>query len=422
MIWQIVKKIGLTLFRNPQQLLLLLGLPIILIAILGAALGNVMNGEEVTIDAKVAIIEHGDETEQVNRFINDIENSGVPPERVEAIQAATGELAPIKLLKESVFGSEGLKELVQLESAKPTERDKILNDDSYTAVIEVPENFTYHTLQNFFGMENAETSLNVSRNEGKQLGSTIILEVLQQFQEQLTLTSFVGEKGISVDAIQVDSEAISGEITTIDQTQPVTAKNYYAIGMAVMNVLFLASTIGSYAFLEKRLHVFNRIILANVSRWIYFSGVLIAGTVFGFLHLLIVFGVSWILFGVAWPNILAFLIVTFGLAIAVGGLSVLLTAISYRINSELVTNFFQSIVITIIAFLGGSFFPIGDSFKTIQFIGNLTPNGAGMTAYLSVLRGEPISSIWEHVIFLCLFSVTIVVIAALSFPKRGQTA
>ncbi|MFB4167014.1 ABC transporter permease [Virgibacillus sp. JSM 102003] len=422
MIWQIVKKIGLTLVRNPQQLLLLLGLPIILIAILGAALGNVMNGEEVTIDAKVAIIEHGDEMEQVNRFINDIKNSGAPPERVEAIQAATGELVPIKLLKESVFGSEGLKELIQLESAKPSEREKMLNDDSYTAVIEVPENFTYHTLQNFFGMRNSEPSLTVSRNEGKQLGSTIILEVLEQFQEQLTLTSFVGEKGISMEAIQVDTEAISGEITTIDQTQPVTAKKYYAVGMAVMNVLFLASTIGSYAFLEKRLHVFNRIILANVSRWVYFSGVLIAGTVFGFLHLLIVFGVSWILFGVAWPSILAFLIVTFGLAIAVGGLSVLLTAISYRINSELVTNFFQSIVITIIAFLGGSFFPIGDTSKTIQFMGNLTPNGAGMTAYLSVLRGDPISSIWEHVFFLSIFAVTIVVIAALSFPKRGQSA
>ncbi|WP_164669663.1 ABC transporter permease [Virgibacillus doumboii] len=421
MIWQIVKKIGLTLLRNPTQLLLLVGLPIILIAILGAALGSVMNGEEATLNVKVAIVEHGDEEGQVNRFVNDLENSGLPKERVIAAREAAKQLTPIKMLKDSVFGSEGLKEIVQVENIKPSKLEKVLDDDSYTAVIEVPENFTYHTLQNFFGIENAEPSLKVYQNEGKQLGAPIILDVLQQFQEQLSLNSFVGQKGLSMEAIQVDTEAISGEIETINQREPVSAKNYYAIGMAVMNVLFLASAIGSYAFLEKKIHVFDRIILADVSRWVYFIGVFIAGTVFSFLHLLIVFSISWILFGVTWPNILAFLVVTFGLAIAVGGIAVLLTAISYRINSELITNFFSAFLISIIAFLGGSFFPIGELSETIQLLGNFTPNGAGMSAYLDVLRGNGISAVWEHVIFLSIFAVTLIIIAAFSFPKRGQT-
>ena len=43
MIWQIVKKQGLLLWRNPGQLLLLIGLPIILIAILGTALSSMMD-------------------------------------------------------------------------------------------------------------------------------------------------------------------------------------------------------------------------------------------------------------------------------------------------------------------------------------------------------------------------------------------
>ena len=44
MIWQIVKKQGLLLWRNPGQLLLLVGLPVILIAILGTALSSMMEG------------------------------------------------------------------------------------------------------------------------------------------------------------------------------------------------------------------------------------------------------------------------------------------------------------------------------------------------------------------------------------------
>ena len=55
-------------------------------------------------------------------------------------------------------------------------------------------------------------------------------------------------------------------------------------------------------------------------------------------------------------------------------------------------------------------------------LGNLTPNGAGMSAYLSILRGDGFSDISEHVLFLILFAVVSIVIAALSFPKRGATA
>jgi ABC-2 type transport system permease protein len=90
-------------------------------------------------------------------------------------------------------------------------------------------------------------------------------------------------------------------------------------------------------------------------------------------------------------------------------------------KSEVITNFFSSIIVAVFAFLGGSFFPIGDLSKTIQFLGNLTPNGAGMTAYLSVLRGDGITSILDHLTFLGLFAIILIVVAALSFPKRGQT-
>ena len=72
-IWQIVKKQGLLLWRNPQQLLLLIGLPLLLIAILGTALSSMMDGQDPEIEVKVAFIEHEDEKEQVERFLKDLE-------------------------------------------------------------------------------------------------------------------------------------------------------------------------------------------------------------------------------------------------------------------------------------------------------------------------------------------------------------
>ena len=60
-----------------QQLLLLIGLPIILIAILGTALSSMMDGQDPEIEVKVAFIEHEDEKEQVDRFINDLEKKRI---------------------------------------------------------------------------------------------------------------------------------------------------------------------------------------------------------------------------------------------------------------------------------------------------------------------------------------------------------
>ncbi|MGY0693794.1 ABC transporter permease [Virgibacillus sp. FSP13] len=421
MIWSIVKKQGLILLRNPQQLLLLIGLPILLIAILGASLSSFMNGGTVSIDAKVAFIEHGNNDKQVEQFLQEVEHRSLPEKQKAAISANASQINPVKTLKKEIFGSEELSDVIQLERVKPSEKQKIIHDDAYAAVIEVPKNFTYDTLRHIFLEEDTPGTLQVYENEGKSLGSNAVKNIVQQYQEQLTLLTFAGKKSADSGALQVEPGLIKGEVVSLHQKSPVTAKEYYAVGMAVMNVLFLASTIGSFAFLERKLHVFNRIILAGVSRWIYFAGIFIAGVIFSFIHLLIVFGFSWLVYGVAWSNLLGFFAVTFGLALAVGGLSVLLTAISFRIKTEIITNFFSSIIVTIFAFLGGSFFPIGELSKMIQFLGNLTPNGAGMTAYLSILRGDGVTQVLDYLVFLVIFAITLVVIAAFSFPKRGQT-
>src|SRR5699024_4912341 len=108
---------------------------------------------------------------------------------------------------------------------------------------------------------------------------------------------------------------------------------YYTIGMAVMNVLYIATAISSFTFMEKENHIFNRFIWANVSGREYFTGVFVSGVIFAIIQLLLIFGFAWWIFGVSWSNIVAFLGITTALALAVGGFSVFLTSITYRINS-----------------------------------------------------------------------------------------
>ncbi|MBB6446672.1 ABC transporter permease [Bacillus benzoevorans] len=419
MIWQIVKKQALMLWRNPVQLFLLLGLPIVLIAILGTALSSTMDGGSPEIHVKLAFIEHGNEPEEIESFIARIDHSGLPAEVLQEIKKNADKIAPIGLLKD-VFSSDDLAEMIEIVEAKASEKEGLLQDDSYTAIIEVPKNFTYETLQAIILQKGTRPELTIYQNEGAPIGSSVVSTILEQFQKQLTMSAYLGQKGIHFEEIQQKAAAaITDEMITINQKEPVSTKSYYAIGMAVMNVFFIASAISTIAYTEKKLHVFDRMILGNLSRWVYFFGVFLSGTIFALLQLLLIFAFSWLAFGVSWNDLLSFITITISYAVAIGGITVLLTAINYRLNSEMISNFFSSIIVTLLSFVGGSFYPIGDFSKPIQRLGDFTPNGATMSAYLKILRGDGIAELSQYMIFLILFALAAMIVAALSFPKRG---
>lgn len=419
MVWQIVKKQALMLWRNPVQLFLLLGLPIVLITILGSALSSTMDGGSPEIHVKLALIEHGHEEQEIQTFISEIEKIGLPQEAVAEITKNALLIAPISLLKD-VFGSKELEDLIEVVDAKVLEKEKLLKDDSYTAVIEVPENFTYQTFRAMFLNGEDRPEFILYQNEGAQIGTSVVRSILEQLQKQLTLSIYLGQQGIQYQEIQQSvAAAITDEIKTINKKDPVSTKSYYTIGMAVMNVFFIASAISSIAYTEKKIHVFDRIILGNVSRWVYFFGVFLSGSFFGMLQLLVIFGFSWLVFGVSWDELLLFFIITFAYSISIGGITVLLSTLNYRLDSEMISNFFSSIIVTLMAFVGGSFYPIGDFSKMIQRLGDFTPNGASMSAYLRILRGDGIADLTSYIYFLVLFSLGAIIAAALSFPKRG---
>jgi len=74
------------------------------------------------------------------------------------------------------------------------------------------------------------------------------------------------------------------------------------------------------------------------------------------------------------------------LAVAVGGLSVLLSAINLRLKNSKASTIFQAVVIQIFALLGGSFFPVA-GIPVMQRLGGLTINGAAMQGFLKLMMG-----------------------------------
>ena len=63
-------------------------------------------------------------------------------------------------------------------------------------LLKFPKSFAYDTLQTLILNEGSQPELKVYQNEGAQIGSSVVDNILHEFQEQLTLQTFLGKKGI----------------------------------------------------------------------------------------------------------------------------------------------------------------------------------------------------------------------------------
>lgn len=378
-------------------------------------------GGEMDVNFTLAAVEEEAEEDQIERFTEELEMSGLPEEVIQELQELAYSAAPVETFF-SVLESAEMDGMITLEKVAPEDLEKAQEDEDHAVVVHFPENFTYDLLGEVFLGEEADTEVTVYHREGAEIAGNIAEQILTAFQEEYTRSSFLGQNGMDPDAFYALGTDFKQEVSSISQYEPVTSMTYYTIGMAVMNVLFMGTTIATYAFREQQSHVFNRMILANISRWNYFFSILLSGMLFAFLQTLFVFGFSYLVFGVSWPDIPAFFAISCFFALAVGGLAVLLTAMSFRFHSEQIIGFFSGIVVTIFAFLGGSFFPIGDTSPLMQRIGDFTPNGAAMSAYLSIIRGETMMDNVDHLAFIACFALGAIIIGVFSFPKRGGTA
>ncbi|MED0716652.1 MAG: ABC transporter permease [Bacillaceae bacterium] len=421
MIGQFIKKQFLIMIRNKQELLLLLVMPFTLISILGFALTSVMDSKKMDILAKVAIVEHGNEQEDFEKFANDVKNVQMPDEEKEFLLKQVEKMMPISILKQEILGSKELEPYIQMAEFQPSELEEIRENDKYTVIVEVPEHFSYTLLNHLIFGEKTKPKLSIYVNEGKEITAQFVQELITEFQEQYSLISKLDQAGLN-ESLELPVAKVKGEMETVTKREPINSFTYYTVGISVMFVLYLASYISSHALQEKQSNAFHRLLLANVPKNLYMAAIFITSLIIAFFQLSLLYALAAVFYSVKWPDLVSFIIVTLALCVAVGGIGTFLTSLSYRINSDNVSIFFSSGVVSILAFLGGSYFPVSQMSEFMHKLGDMTPNGAGMTAYLKILQGYDLSQFIWPVIYLCLFGFVMFVLSLLVFPKRGEMA
>src|SRR5690625_2576028 len=316
MIWEIVKKQSRIFIRDRLQLLLLIGLPILLIIILSVSLGGFISGDTIEIEANVGIIEHTNEEEQFEQFINELKQSEMPQEELGPLMDAVEHLAPVHILKNEVFPE--LDSMFHISELDPSEKEAALEGD-YAVIIEIPEDYMYDLLRNVI-LDEGDIGT-ITLYEKHEIGSAAVKSVVESFKEQLSMSVLLAKNDIDPNVIKVNTEF--GEQTAIGQKKPINSQEYYTVGMAVMNVLYLAVAISAFAVFESLYRVVNRVILSNVSTCTSFSRSFVSSSTYSILQLFMIYSFSWLFLGVN-CSVHRFIFVPLCVPMAVGGLVTLL--------------------------------------------------------------------------------------------------
>jgi ABC-2 type transport system permease protein len=354
--------------KDRKGFLSMILMPLILTAILGAALSSVMSGD-----------------------------GGFSETTLGFYQADGDQLA-------ESFRTEVLPEL-NFITVKEVEDEAQLKEMLQAGEIDVglmiPKEWSVKIIQGVL------KDVTIFSQSDKQLKASVIQTIMESYSERVKAFSLSANLVISdltqrraamtgeldmkdmVEGILAElMESTKGQVDIIEQSvgkRLVTSMQYYAAAMAVMFLLFNA-TMGAKSIIQERsTETLARLMMSPTSNVSILMGKFFGTLLFALIQLIIFYTATTLFFGVDWGgNRLQVLAIGISYAIAVSGISMFLAAV---VSEEKTTDLISGVGIQIFAILGGSMLPIYLFPDTLQTIANITPNKWALTSFLEIMAG-----------------------------------
>lgn len=408
------KKELLLIWRRPRELVVLLLMPFVLITILGSALGALDNDSEVEGKAKLAVVVEDQEQQAQQEIIEKINQSPLSNQEKNAKIAHIQALQPIATFMKAVGESPDLKKFLSV--TEYNDRTKVKEKD-FDGVLLIPEGFTSDFYTNFLEEETDLPSWIIKTKNQESLQATIIEDILANYQKEWTYLKTAQD--LQIDYSTLVSEKANGQIKNIEKKKEISAFAYYGVGMSVMFVFYISTTVAGFAYQQKEELLYERILLANVPKIVFFAGIFISAFILSFLQQTILFSLIALIYGVVFSSMINQLIVILTVNLMAAAFATIATAISFAAKSRNVESIFSSLIVPILAFIGGSFFNVSAIGGFMETLGEYSPGGAALTAYLKAYQGYPLVDLWSHLKAILLFSLALLLISGITLKTRG---
>lgn len=359
--------------RDYKALASIIAMPLILVMILGAALGPMFS-----------------RSDRVNSF------------DVAVVDLDGGHVADLFM---EVLDSEQVKALIQVrESGSEESAEQLIRDREVACAIVIPSGAS--DLNELSGSQ-----FKVLGDPGEPIRGQIVTGIVSSFTEQYSVvvagTSSVVEEmarsggpfpGIDEFAGRVMGDlagittGAAGLFATSDQKAGwITSIQYYTASMTVMFVLF-GSMLGVKSILEeKRQGTMSRLFSTKVVPRDILVGKTLATLAISFLQIMVLVLFTKYVYRVSWgPSLLHTTAVSAALAFASTGFAMLLAALS---KTERMAGAVENIGVQVMAFLGGCQYPIYQFGKTMHVLSKFTLTRWGLDSYLALMDGQGLAGV-----------------------------
>jgi ABC-2 type transport system permease protein len=354
--------------RDRQALMLLIAMPIILILILGIALGPVFSGVSEISKTQLAIVDK--DRGQVSRALID-----------------------------DVFGSPKLKEIIELKSFGESEAKDLVRKGELTVLLIIPSGFS-------FRIESGLSShLDIYADPNQPIRAGIVRGIISSFANQVggiqimvktALGELIDRRVVSprdlpavtpalIAAARAEAEkdlvAIKEETAAARKT--VNAFQYYAAGMGVMFLLFAAMAGAQSILRERESQTLARLFTTPTDKASILAGKLIGTFLIAFLQFSLVIIFTSLVYRVHWGNsLLGIVMISVATVFAATGVAVFIAAISRTVATA---NVLEQFFVMSMSLIGGSMFPIMAMPPWIKTLSKATVNGWAMATYSQLM-------------------------------------
>jgi ABC-2 type transport system permease protein len=402
-LWLALKDL-LFVFRDKKALLTLIMMPLLLIAILGAAFGDMMKEEGAV---------------SIEKFT------------VGIVNLDNGSLGNI--LADEVFG-QSLSEQIHVKYFKEKDLITKIKDQKLSIGIIISPNFSTSLMSDKRG----EIKLLTVPDPGVQV--LIVQSVIEQFSQSIAIEAAATK--LSAQPVQANIPTVESEKApsnqevsegTIDQplinektinpeTKPVNSFQYYAASMGVMFLLMTVVQGVSTMIQEKEQAVYNRLLVSSLSYKNYLAGKMLGLIIIGVTQAFIIIVGTKLLFGVDWgKSVAGIMLMTFAFVVSTCGLGILAGSF---IKTSKTFDSVGMLASQIFAALGGSMAPLYIFPDWVVFVTKGLPNGLALQTYLELMSGATLTEILPAISASIGFGILFFAIGLfrLSSERRGNYA
>jgi ABC-2 type transport system permease protein len=304
--------------------------------------------------------------------------------------------------------SEEVKKMINIKEMSESEALDLVKKGDMAAAIVLPEGFSKSV------NEGMEGKIQVYQDPGSPMKGKIVESLIKSFTGVTSaVQTSVSAVGPVFRQYNLDGHMILPEVmksigndssvevkeTDVEKKRSLSAIQYYSAAMLVMYILFVA-LLGTTSIIEERENkTLLRLMSTTVKKSTILSGKLLGLVFLGIVDVLILMLFTRLAFGVDWGNSLGGLIIlSLAMIFAASGFGMFIATI---FKSSKAVNSMSPAMVMVMAFIGGSMFPLFALPPVLQTLSKLTLNNWALRGYLGIMLGDGINSIITPVIVLC---------------------